>query len=1140
VCQLIEPAPSPQSVPMRRSAILPSSSSSRSSIGNSSGSHNDISGSHNYINSVLNREFPAPPPRNKHSMIDEPSETTPKTSLANNTMSYANTTSIIRWSPPTYHGDEPDYDYSENCDANLGTPNNCNSAGSSSSSRRWPPPPPPPPPPLRPSPHTPAALANSEQQQQQQSAQQQHAPLRAASKSSSTKRNSSKMNLVSNSNGAKTKTTTQTTTSVNVTRSIVRGTQSSFHGHSKSNSSKSKRTALSSTQVVNGSSQEAIAIADLSPLQRLEYALSKIKSMSHSHVTQTSMSTNNGGHQPQMINSSSPIMQTTTTSSSNDHQQPWITTSNSMPLPILHSNTRPSTPTAFITENPTLHPIRRSRSADPSVSRIHQEEHSRIQSKAHQLQSDVQQDTGALLTRFDSLMGNVDSCLFDLAMQRCHSRERQRECARNARSSRSRSRDRANNHSNSRDRANNSRDGMNGVDNREKENRFRRSRENDANNYYCRSCTSKEWMVMNTASDAFGSRSSRSSPARQVKSGLGEEEAIVSGPRKSANGSTRGSRRSSCNAVASRESSSERNSSNPIDFQRKKNRESSSSSDRRSRSGSLVRSMSSGVGVKDKEQQEVPRPKRSAAESRSARTLRRSSSSSKKSNNHPSCENNVNDRFHRSETSLLRKGGQSSRRQRSHSSSHVTNICQVPDYFKSETSSSASLVCKKTLDNNYFDGNRVWSDDPGKDEEPYHHHHHQTQRTSAKGSGGRRSSSSSSLPSSRAKKQDSLEEHVNSISTHSSSRRIRLINPNETFRNLEKNSLACKNIFLEKSNGRTWYDPGEKEPYLQTHRTREAKSMSPFAIADQSSYQSAKLNRRDANCLNQETPINLKQATQLSMSSLPSQHLAMTDAIIVPTKQSQSSSSHSRSSSRSRYIARSKRRSSSCRKKRGEDTTTSHTTEDYGFDDNISTAKSSSTQTSVTASLSLSSNGSTLPETTTTMVEYRDNPQSLVVESGRIYENHASTARDRRSSSSSHDAGRSALSEPSLYGTVLYASPDSHELSSRSSRIESNSMPRTQKQTEKQKKKSTSRQSTTPTNNHHNTSSSSNNDTNSNVIIKLPFNLMTGKCNYHPTVCMAVRNEGSVVSSAANSTIVVGGWKIVRATCPKCTYNLES
>eukprot|EP00581_Thalassiosira_minuscula_P008993 CAMPEP_0183706384 /NCGR_PEP_ID=MMETSP0737-20130205/3240_1 /TAXON_ID=385413 /ORGANISM="Thalassiosira miniscula, Strain CCMP1093" /LENGTH=971 /DNA_ID=CAMNT_0025933797 /DNA_START=496 /DNA_END=3411 /DNA_ORIENTATION=+ len=47
----------------------------------------------------------------------------------------------------------------------------------------------------------------------------------------------------------------------------------------------------------------------------------------------------------------------------------------------------------------------------------------------------------------------------------------------------------------------------------------------------------------------------------------------------------------------------------------------------------------------------------------------------------------------------------------------------------------------------------------------------------------------------------------------------------------------------------------------------------------------------------------------------------------------------------------------------------------------------------------------------------------------------------------------------------------------------------------------------------------------------LPFDPLTGRCKYHTEVCMAVKDEGSSV----NATIV-GGWKIVRSTCPKCVY----
>lgn len=40
------------------------------------------------------------------------------------------------------------------------------------------------------------------------------------------------------------------------------------------------------------------------------------------------------------------------------------------------------------------------------------------------------------------------------------------------------------------------------------------------------------------------------------------------------------------------------------------------------------------------------------------------------------------------------------------------------------------------------------------------------------------------------------------------------------------------------------------------------------------------------------------------------------------------------------------------------------------------------------------------------------------------------------------------------------------------------------------------------------------------------FDLTTGRCHYHPTVCMAT-----------SDITVVGGWRVVRTTCPKCIYN---
>ena len=43
---------------------------------------------------------------------------------------------------------------------------------------------------------------------------------------------------------------------------------------------------------------------------------------------------------------------------------------------------------------------------------------------------------------------------------------------------------------------------------------------------------------------------------------------------------------------------------------------------------------------------------------------------------------------------------------------------------------------------------------------------------------------------------------------------------------------------------------------------------------------------------------------------------------------------------------------------------------------------------------------------------------------------------------------------------------------------------------------------------------------------EVPFHPVTGTCNYHPEVCLAVKNRGGR-----------GGWKIVREECPKCKYS---
>jgi len=86
-------------------------------------------------------------------------------------------------------------------------------------------------------------------------------------------------------------------------------------------------------------------------------------------------------------------------------------------------------------------------------------------------------------------------------------------------------------------------------------------------------------------------------------------------------------------------------------------------------------------------------------------------------------------------------------------------------------------------------------------------------------------------------------------------------------------------------------------------------------------------------------------------------------------------------------------------------------------------------------------------------------------------------------------------------------------------------------------------------------------DSKASMVYDVPFDPITGQCNYHPTVCMAVKmteeeekekdestseNRGVVVghrgrvqqqSTTVAATVVVGGWKIVRTRCPKCMYN---
>ena len=80
-------------------------------------------------------------------------------------------------------------------------------------------------------------------------------------------------------------------------------------------------------------------------------------------------------------------------------------------------------------------------------------------------------------------------------------------------------------------------------------------------------------------------------------------------------------------------------------------------------------------------------------------------------------------------------------------------------------------------------------------------------------------------------------------------------------------------------------------------------------------------------------------------------------------------------------------------------------------------------------------------------------------------------------------------------------------------------------------------------------------DSKASMVYDVPFDPLTGRCNYHPSVCMAVKEdncnnndqqqEGSRDNDGGGGTTdniegLVFGWKIVRTTCPKCMYNIDS
>lgn len=63
-------------------------------------------------------------------------------------------------------------------------------------------------------------------------------------------------------------------------------------------------------------------------------------------------------------------------------------------------------------------------------------------------------------------------------------------------------------------------------------------------------------------------------------------------------------------------------------------------------------------------------------------------------------------------------------------------------------------------------------------------------------------------------------------------------------------------------------------------------------------------------------------------------------------------------------------------------------------------------------------------------------------------------------------------------------------------------------------------------------------DSKASMVYDVPFDPITGRCNYHPSVCMAVKDvDMAGKSKKMDSSMIVGEWTILKNTCPKCLYN---